>query len=499
MSPLLRSWPRQPLVYEINTRVWLREQSLAAGRPLALHEVPDHVLDRFVTLGFDAVWLMGVWTTGAVARAIALTEPSLQAEYLHALPDLTRDDVIGSPYAVARYDVAPSLGGLPALAGLRERLARRGLRLFLDFVPNHLACDHPATLETPAAFVGGTAEDLAGDPRSFFPIPGGDVLAHGRDPFFPAWTDTAQVDVTSEEGRALLHAQLAKAAVQCDGVRCDMAMLLLPDVFARTWGARARGFCTTPFWPEAVARVRELFPYFLFIAESYWGLEQRLLDDGFDYAYDKTLYDRLKAGDVDGVRAHLQAPQAHQERCLRFIENHDEPRAVAAFGRLRSRSAAAATLCAPGLRLLHEGQEEGWQVKLPVQLGRRPPAPADPETRAFYERLLGFLSRAELRQGQWRLLEVHPDQPGGDSHRGLVAYLWQSDAATSLVVVNLHGERRWGRIPLGVVAGLHVLHDHADDMRYEREGWEMQNPGLFVALDPFREHLFELEGSGTRE
>jgi hypothetical protein len=494
------TWPAHPLVYEINTRVWLRELQLAAGRRLGLHEIPDQVLDGYAARGFDALWLMGVWTSSPGALAVALTDPGQRRDYERALPDLTPDDVVASPYAIARYEVPGWMGGPAGLAALRERLSSRGLRLLLDFVPNHLACDHAATISTPAAFVRGTDEDLDRDPRTFFQTAAGHVLAHGRDPFFPAWADTVQVDVSGAAGRALLQQELAVVAAQCDGVRCDMAMLLLPDVFARTWGSRPWSGLLAPrsFWAEAIRQVRSEQPDFLFVAECYWELEHRLLEDGFDFTYDKILYDRLHQGDAAGVRAHLAGDPAFQARCLRFVENHDEPRVAAVFSRERARSAAVVSLCAPGLRLVHEGQEDGWRVKLPVQLGRRPQEGTDPDTRAFYDRLFAFLGRPELKEGRWRLLDVEPPRPGEDVHRGLIAYRWEGDSATagSLVVVNLADTRRWGRIAVeGVGAGSWLLYDHADDQAYERDGEEMYAPGLFVALDPHQTHLFELRPS----
>jgi hypothetical protein len=445
-----------------------------------------------------------VWTTGPRAVVVARAEPSLQAEYREALPDLVPDDIVGSPYAITRYEVPAALGGPTALARLRSRMRSRGLSLLLDFVPNHLACDHPATRETPEAFVRGTADDLARDPCSFFRTAAGDVIAHGRDPYFPAWTDTAQVDVTSPRGRALLQTQLDMVAAQCDGVRCDMAMLLLPDVFERTWGARAceaGALAGRSFWAQAIPRVRESWPGFLFLAECYWGLEHRLLEEGFDFTYDKTLYDHLREGDPAGVRAHLRGDPAFQARCLRFVENHDEARAATAFfPPERARSAAVATLCAPGLRLLHEGQEDGRRVKVPVQLRRRPAERVDAITRAFYERLLAFLARPELKEGRWRRLDVHALPAHEEAARGLLAYRWEGDApaAGSLVVVNLGSTRGWGHVPIeGLSATKWLLRDHADDQCYVRGGEEMREPGLFVALDPHQSHLFDLLPAGT--
>ena len=71
----------------------------------------------------------------------------------------------------------------------------------------------------------------------------------------------------------------------------------------------------------------------MFVAEVYWDKEYDILQQGFDYAYDKTLYDRIMAGDVQKIRQHLVAALDYQQHMLRFIENHDEPRAYSCSAR----------------------------------------------------------------------------------------------------------------------------------------------------------------------
>ena len=149
-------------------------------------------------------------------------------------------------------------------------------------------------------------------------------------------------------------AELGKISGQCDGVRCDMAMLILPEVFERTWGRRPE-----PFWPKAIASVRRQHPEFLFMAEVYWDLEWTMQQQGFDYAYDKRLYDRLREGHPQAVRGHLLAGLDYQNRLARFLENHDEPRAAATFPPGVHEAAAVVTYLAPGLRFFHQGQFEG--------------------------------------------------------------------------------------------------------------------------------------------
>src|SRR6186997_2091213 len=104
-------WPRYPLVYEINTRVWLRELSARHGRTVTLATVPAQELAPLAALGFDAAWLMGVWTTGPEPVWVARNDAVMRAEYARALPDVTDDDIIGSPYAISRYEVADEIGG----------------------------------------------------------------------------------------------------------------------------------------------------------------------------------------------------------------------------------------------------------------------------------------------------------------------------------------------------------------------------------------------------
>ena len=230
-------------------------------------------------------------------------------------------------------------GGDAALRRLRERLQGRGVRLMLDFVPNHTAPDHRWAWEHPEYYVHGREEDLVREPGNFCRVEtarGPAVLARGRDPYFPGWPDTLQLNYHHAGLRAAMLAELDRVAAACDGLRCDMAMLVLPDVFVRTGGDRSRPADGTepealPFWPEAIARVRERHPEFLFMAEAYWDLEWTLQQLGFDQTYDKRLYDRLRAQDASATRGHLRAHREFQTHSTRFLENHDEPRAAVAF------------------------------------------------------------------------------------------------------------------------------------------------------------------------
>jgi hypothetical protein len=102
-------------------------------------------------------------------------------EYAQTLPDLKDEDIGGSGFAVTSYTVNKALGGEAALARLRDRLKKRGFRLMLDFVPNHMGVGHVWTKDHADYFVQGTQDDLKRDADAFVAVNGGkSVLAHGK-------------------------------------------------------------------------------------------------------------------------------------------------------------------------------------------------------------------------------------------------------------------------------------------------------------------------------
>jgi glycosidase len=485
-------WRNNPTVYEINTWIWLNELSEATGRPVTLGSVPQAELRRLARLGFDGLWLMGVWQRSPRGQRIARDHPELQDEYERALPDYTPADVVGSPYAVYDYHVDPALGGDDELDALRKRLAQLDLRLILDFVPNHLAVDHPWVTEHPERLVQGREQDLDEAPDDFFRAHGR-ILAHGRDPYFAGWTDTVQLDYRRPETRQAMADVLLGLAARCDGVRCDMAMLVTREVFTRTWGGRFEPL-GTEFWPDAIQLAKEAYPGFLTIAEVYWDLEYELQRMGFDYTYDKRLYDRLRGQNPTLVREHIElASVDYQRHLVRFVENHDEERAVTAFGAEKGRAVATLALTLLGLRLFHQGQLDGSRVRLPVQLGRRPPEPIDPATGAFYDSLLAALDHPALHVGQWQVLEPVEPWPGCTDQRNIVAHLWSLGGEHRLIVANLSSDpascRLW--LPLPEMAGAtYQFEDLLSPVRYRKDGEDLLDRGLCLDLPGYGCHLF---------
>lgn len=483
-----------PSLFQVNTRVWLRELSGTLGRPATLDDVPDSELDRLAYLGFDWVWFLGVWQTGAAGRQISLDNPEWRRQYLQLLPDLDDTDICGSCFAMTGYTVHADLGGNAALARLRERLHVRGLRLLLDFVPNHTALDHPWVQEHPDFYVSGAESDLAREPHNYCQVQtsrGSQVLAYGRDPHFPGWPDTLQLNYGHPPLQEMMRSELSGIAGWCDGVRCDMAMLILPEVFQRTWGIAAE-----PFWPLAIQRVRAQHPDFLFIAEVYWDLEWTLQQQGFDYTYDKRLYDRLRDRQARPVRDHLRAEMEFQRKLARFLENHDEPRAAGTFPPAVHRAAAVLAFLCPGLRFFHQGQFEGRKKRIPIHLCRGPSETTDPELREFYEHLLRCVHHPAVRDGEWRLLECTPAWEGNWTWNGFIAFAWRGwNGQRLLVTVNYAGNQGQCcvRLPFQDIRGQVIrLNDLMGSASYHREGDPLLFPGLYLDMPEWGYHVFEV-------
>ncbi len=483
-----------PSLYQINTRVWLTELSQKLGRPATLDDIPDAELDSLGRIGFDWVWFLSVWQTGPAGREVSRSNQEWRREFEETLPDLREEDIAGSGFSITAYIVHDQLGGDAALARLRERLRERGLRLLLDFVPNHTGLDHFWVEEHPEYYIPGTEPDLARAPRNYTWVKrkrGDLLLAYGRDPYFAGWPDTLQLNYGNSATQEAMIGELLKIAGQCDGLRCDMAMLVLPDVFERTWGITSR-----PFWPKATRQVRERVPDFCFMAEVYWDLEWELQQQGFDYTYDKRLYDRLRDGRARPVREHFWAGLDYQNKSARFLENHDEPCAAATFSPEVHQAAAIVTFLSPGLRFFHQGQFQGRQKHISPHLCRCPYEPVDRRLEQFYDRLLGVLRRPAVRNGKWQLLECKPAWEGNWTWDCFLAFSWQgAEAERLLVTVNYapNQSQCYVRLPFADLGdGQWRLQDLIGNATYNREGSDLQSRGLFLDVPPWQYSVFSI-------
>lgn len=432
-----------PRILEINTWPWFnlirQKQHLNS-----IGEVPISQWEKLLE-NFDTVWLMGIWQRSPAGKHIAQNHPGLLTEYKQALPDFQPNDVVGSPYAIKFYQLDPFFGDPGDVIKLSQNLHQIGKKLIVDLVPNHVSIDNEWLIHHPEYFLHGSLTDLQKNPHDYFVPPmitdepqnlkNSAIYLHGKDPYFPSWTDTAQINAFSEEYRAEIIKILDRIANWADGVRCDMAMLLTNRVFKETWKGLAEKSLENEFWREVITEVKGRHPNFSFIAEVYWDMEWELQQQGFDFCYDKRLYDRLVNASTDQIQAHLTASWDYQRKLVRFIENHDEQRALTAFHAHidKIKAAAALVFTLPGAYLNHFGEIWGWKTRLPVQLGRFPSEETNQDIEGFYRNLFKFgdnMIKYQQKNAAWAFISDVPDP--------LMAYLWlsQKQDQCEYIVVN---------------------------------------------------------------
>jgi hypothetical protein len=483
-------------LYEINTRIWFSKFDKHNVKNLS--EVPDGYWQRLKSLGIDYVWLMGIWKTNESVIDKYCFEEGLVRSYNHALKHWSREDVIGSPYSIDAYEMNPHLGSNKNLLDLKAKLNKIGIKLILDFISNHYSA-HSSLIKThPKIFLQADEESYSIDPHTYFK-PFEDCknyFAHGRDPFFPAWGDTIQLNCFAEESREFSKNVLSNLTQLCDGVRCDMAMLSINNVFKNTWvGIINRNHIEIPkteYWEEVIGHTKKIRPDFVFIAEAYWDLEYNLQQLGFDYTYDKKLTDRLKFAPVSEIISHLNAEKSFQQKTLRFLENHDEERIVTAIGVEKSKAAAVVISTIQGLRFFHEGQFEGRKIKLPLQLGREPVESEIPHLNEFYEKLLKITSLDVIRKGEWSLQEAIASWPANETFKNFLAWKWELGDEKILVVINYSNVSSACRIVLDFEGYPEefVITDLLNDVNYHQNGEEVSRYGLYVDLKPWQAHIF---------
>lgn len=483
-----------PRIYEINTRVWIKK----FGEHAVLADVPAEFWTDLAQKGFDAVWLMGIWKRCEDIIADCCFSPDLMQSYSNSLPDWKKEDVIGSPYSICSYEVSPHLGSQSDLKLLREKLNSLGMKLILDFVPNHFGASTGLIDSNPEIFLEGDDDLLGKDSFTFFRTgkEGKEILAHGRDPLFPAWTDTVQINYFCKAARMFMTDTLVKLAGMCDGIRCDMAMLALNNVFRNTWlGVIDKYNFPKPekeFWQEAITSVKEKFPDFVFIAEAYWDLGWNLQQLGFDYTYDKRLLDRLYAADVPGLKAHLNADTDYQNKSVRFIENHDECRAASKLGKYRSLASAVIISTIRGMKLFYDGQFDGRKTRLPVQLGREPEEKLSSKIRHYYDTLLRTTKADIFRFGEWMMVEPITSGGNNTAFEDMFAWRWNYNDERMLVVINFSETKSCCRLKFDPMSSAEniVMTDLLTDEEYLRSSGEIRNIGLYIELKGFQSHIF---------
>ncbi len=486
-------------LFQVNTRVWIQQWSNNNTRA-KLNSIPDEYWLELKKSGFDLVWLMGIWETPKDNPRLFCFTEELMNSYDDAVNNWSNEDIIGSPFAIEKYDVSPSLGTKADLLKLKNKLNSFGLKLILDFIPNHFGALSNYVHSNPEYFLQTTIDNFNEDNFTYFKV-GNKFFAHGRDPFYPAWQDTVQINYFNEEARNFMINNLLNISTLCDGLRCDMAMLALNNIFENTWNHTINDMQLqkpkTEFWEIAINKVKSVNPEFIFMAEAYWNLEENLQTLGFDFTYDKKLLDLIKYATPIEIKSHLEKEIAYQKKTVRFIENHDEERAISALGIEKSQAAAVLFSTVPGIHLFFDGQMEGFKIKLPLQLGKSPQEKINKQLITFYSTLLNILKHKIIKNGNWKLLEPLPAWENDNilSFKNLLIWQWTLDSKIMLIAINLDNNKNSCRVKLNISNYEEEVEivDLLNNCKYLRNKTEILNQGLYIELEPFQSHIFEFK------
>ncbi|MCW5821746.1 MAG: alpha-amylase [Cyanobacteria bacterium TGS_CYA1] len=484
---------KNPCLYQINTRVFLFELSRALGRKATLKDIPDRYLDQLQEQGFAYVYFLSVWQTGEFGKNVSRSKSDWIEGFARDLSDFKQDDICGSGFAITDYSLNREFGDASELSLLQNRLHQRGMKLILDLVPNHTACDHPWVKKHPEFYIQGDEAKLKAEPRNYIKIDD-KIFAYGRDPYFDGWPDTLQLNYANKALQEKMFETIESISSYCDGLRCDMAMLILPHIFERTWHLKM-----APFWSKAVALAKEKKPDFIFMAEVYWDLEWELQQEGFNFTYDKKLYDRLRGSDAGPVREHLWADMPYQIRSARFLENHDEPRAASIFFQEKEKAAAVVTFLTQGLRFFYDGQLEGAQKRVSVHVQRREKESENSDLKHFYQTLLEVLKLPVVHDSNWQLSNCSVAWAENWTHDAFISFKWTAEKEKLndlLVVVNFsnHQSQCLVKFPLSssLDNSLLVFEDLFGTEIYERQKSDIESKGLFVDLKPWGYNVFAI-------
>jgi glycosidase len=408
-----RDWMPRLVLMAKNVHVWLGQLSQLYGRPIAsLDAIPDAELDRLARSGFTGLWLIGLWERSRASARIKRRMGDVEA--------------VASAYSLEDYRVASDLGGDGAFAVLKDRAARRGIRMATDMVPNHVGIDSRWVVEHPDWFIGleqspfpaysFNGPDLCDDERvgvfledHYWDRSDAAVvfrrrdhwtgaerfIYHGNDGTGMPWNDTAQLDYCKAEVREAVIQTILHVARQSPVIRFDAAMTLTKRHFHRLWYpepgsggdipsraghgmTRAEFDAVMPeeFWREVVDRVAAEAPDTLLLAEAFWLLEGYFvrtlgMHRVYNSAFMNMLRDERNADYRHLIRSTLEFDPRILKRYVNFMSNPDERTAIDQFGK-GDKYFGVATMMAtlPGLPMFAHGQVEGLTEKYGMEFYR---------------------------------------------------------------------------------------------------------------------------------
>jgi glycosidase len=408
-----KDWMPKTVLMAKSTLVWLWQLSQKYEREIhTLDAIPDEELDELAHRGFTGLWLIGLWERSAASRTIKQWKGNPEAA--------------ASAYSLYDYDIAGELGGWGALSNLRERCARRGIRLGSDMVPNHTGLDSRWIMEHPDRFLQLDYPPYPQYQYNSGSLNGNDnvviqiedhyynnsdcavvfhyynkaenrhrYIYHGNDGTSMPWNDTAQIDFLNAEAREAVIQTIIGVCKQFPIVRFDAAMTLAKRHIQRLWyplpghggdiASRAEHALSddefnrripNEFWREVVDRCALEAPNTLLLAEAFWMMEGYFVRTlGMHRVYNSAFMNMLKMEDNAKYRATIKNTIAFEpeilKRFVNFMNNPDEETAVAQFGKGDKYFGVATMLVTmPGLPMFGHGQIEGFEEKYGMEYRR---------------------------------------------------------------------------------------------------------------------------------
>ncbi|MGL4948331.1 MAG: alpha-amylase family glycosyl hydrolase, partial [Mycoplasma sp.] len=409
------NFPHYPSIYQVSLRPWIFQLSKELGTDVkTLEQIPLSKLKEIRDKGMDIFWIMGVWQVGEYGVNHDKSDPGLQESFRAVLPDYTMDDIIGSPYAITDYTCNKELcpNGDDDLVKFRQRVNGLGMKLMLDFVPNHAAFDSPWLNDNINLFIRAPRDAQPPyDSSRYFP----NGVAYGGWYTFDPWTDVAQLNYWNPDTIKLMTDKLKTVAKYSDAIRCDMAYIILSDPYTQRWKSEMDSWGykkpEKEFWVDAIKEVKASYPGTIFLAEVYGDLFKELIKEGFDYTYDKEFWDRWRDDKIQYAKDWINWTSDVKDNLCHFLENHDDNRAVPYFGGevAKTIGAALVSYTLPGLRFFFQDQWNGYRNKLEVHLRRSYDESKSDEAIAFYSKFFEVLKNDIFKNGTWMPVHIYDD------------------------------------------------------------------------------------------
>ncbi len=490
------------LIYQVDIRELFFRLKSSNPSIKTINDLPESYFRELKKIGVKYLWLLGIFEPSIESHRLAYELVELHQRYNESLPGWNKDDVIGSPFAIKSYSIAKEFSGKLEYLKFRKKIFKKfNMGIILDFVPNHTALDNSIVLKHPEYFIKAPVDlpnermndyhKIKFNQREFH-------LAHGKDPYFPSWKDTLQLDYRSRAVHKFMLKKLLKLSELCDGVRCDMSMLVLNEIFMQNWKDHPLPIDLVPagkeFWYNAINEIKKINPNFLFIAEVYWDKERIMLDLGFNFVYDKKLYDCLIHNNCPRLRDYIHNTFSCEKGRLLFLENHDEQRAAAVLTKQKYFASATLTFTLPTLKLINDGQLEGRKYSHAIQLRRLMEETPDNEINQFYKKLFDEIQRSSIRNGYLKSLKPFSAWERSPSFQNFIIYLYENDKLEKdLVVINFSAYQSQCRVKiesLDLVGKEFLIEDRLSDQKYQRSGNEMFYDGLFLELMSYQAQIF---------